>query len=332
MNPNNIKVIVTGAAGMIGNYVVRELLKFGYKVIGIDNLWRGKKKYLADIEGFDLEKDFILADLTKEIEIKSLEKIFKEKYHIIHLADIVAGIGYVFNNEHSIFRENLLINSNLISLAKKINTEKFIYVGTACSFPKHLQNGINSVLNEEMLFPAIPESSYGWSKLIGTLEMSYAFQNSKIDYCTLLLHNVYGKYCDFDEKSSQVIPSLISKTLKLNNNNKLEIWGNGEQSRSFIHAEDVAKAIRSYLEKKSLIPDIIQIGPQKGTTIKDLAEIILTLENKNNLLIYDESKPTGDFGRSCDCKLAKEYLNWEPEIELKEGLRDLYFWIKSEIK
>ena len=151
---------------MIGNYVVRELLTFGYKVIGIDNLWRGKRKYLENIKGFDLDKDFIKADLTKESDIKILKNQLNDEYYFIHLADVVAGIGYVFGNEHSIFRENILINSNTIALAKEINIKKFLYVGTACSFPKHLQNGIDSILSENMLFPAIPESSYGWSKLM----------------------------------------------------------------------------------------------------------------------------------------------------------------------
>ena len=134
-----MKVIVTGAAGMIGSYLIRDLIKNNYKVVAIDNLWRGKKRYLENINGFDIDREFILADLSKNSDIKFLEKELKEEYILIHLADIVAGIGYVFNNEHSIFRENLLINSNTISLARKLNVTNFLYVGTACSFPKHLQ-------------------------------------------------------------------------------------------------------------------------------------------------------------------------------------------------
>ena len=136
---------------------------------------------------------------------------------IVHLADIVAGIGYVFNNEHSIFRENLLINSNTISLARKLNIKKFIYVGTACSYPKHLQNGLNSIMREDMLFPAIPESSYGWSKLMGEYEAELAYNSGLIDIEILRLHNVYGSPAELDPSKSQVIPALCRKAIEQKN-------------------------------------------------------------------------------------------------------------------
>ena len=135
-----MKIIITGIAGMIGSYVTRELVAQGHQVVGIDNLWRGKLTYIENISGFDISKDFYELDLSSVKDIDAILKIFEGADCIIHLADIVAGIGYVFNNEYSVFRQNLLINSNVISLASKIKVKKFLYVGTACSFPMQLQN------------------------------------------------------------------------------------------------------------------------------------------------------------------------------------------------
>ena len=325
-----MKIIITGIAGMIGSYVTRELVAQGHQVVGIDNLWRGKLTYIENISGFEISKDFYELDLSSVKDIDAILKIFEGADCIIHLADIVAGIGYVFNNEYSVFRQNLLINSNVISLASKIKVKKFLYVGTACSFPMQLQNGIDSILDETMLFPANPESSYGWSKLLGTLEMEYAFKDTDTKFCTFILHNVYGRFTDCESKSSQVIPSLISKTLKLKKHDKLLVWGNGEQSRSFIHAEDVAKGIKEWVLNKQLLPDIIQIGPEKATKISELALLILEVCGKDNNIQFDSTMPTGDFGRSCDFSIAKKFLKWEPNIKLKDGLKDLVEWIKNQ--
>ena len=200
---DNKKILITGGAGMIGSHLVSLLSKSGYKCIVIDNLWRGKKKYLENIRNFDISRDFIYADL-EEISLKEFQDL-GEIDSIIHLADIVAGINYVFNNEAEIFRKNNIINSKIINFASNIKLDKFLYVGTACSFPKQLQVGSDSILKEQDLFPAEPESAYGWSKLIGTLEMRYNFKNKDINSSTLFLHNVYGPHCDYSKSKSQVI-------------------------------------------------------------------------------------------------------------------------------
>ena len=324
-----MKIVITGIAGMIGSYLTRKLITEGHHIIGIDNLWRGKLSNLENISGFDISRDFYRLDLADNNNISRVLEVINNADCIIHLADIVAGIGYVFNNEYSIFRQNLLINSNMISLALKIKVDKFLYVGTACSYPLHLQNGIDSILNEEMLFPANPESSYGWSKLMGTLEMQYAFKKTNTKYCTLMLHNVYGKYTDCESKSSQVIPSLISRTLRLHEDENLRVWGNGEQSRSFVHADDVSNAIKSWIDSNEELPEVIQIGSQNGTKISELAKLILKACKRKNKIQYDNDMPTGDFGRSCDFTIAKRFLDWEPNVSLMDGLKDLAEWIKQ---
>ena len=201
---------------MIGSNLVKRLVKEGHNVFVIDNLWRGKIEYLNDDNGspvIDIEKNFSQSDLSLPGE---WEAIIPSVDYVVHLADIVAGIDYVFNNQGSVFRINNAINSNVFTAVRKAGKDKIkglIYVGTVCSFPLTRQSSFEAVpLREEELFPAEPESAYGWSKLVGQLEIGYLEQETGIPCCTLMLHNVYGSPCDYGIRS-QVIPALIRKAV-----------------------------------------------------------------------------------------------------------------------
>ena len=164
------KILVTGGCGMIGSNLVKRLVKDGHEVFVIDNLWRGKLEYLNDVNGkpvIDLETHYQNRDLAVPGQADAL--VFSVDY-VVHLADIVAGIDYVFGNQGELFRVNNLINTNVFNSIRKAGNERIkglIYVGTACSFPLTRQNSLEVVpLKEEELFPALPESAYGWSKLM----------------------------------------------------------------------------------------------------------------------------------------------------------------------
>lgn len=164
-------VLVTGGAGMIGSNLVKHLRTRGHRVLVADNLWRGRKENLLDARGrpvIDFRRDFYRIDLR---EAGSLNRIRIRPDVVVHLADIVAGIGYVFRNEGQIFRDNLLINTHTFAWVRKTRPRVLVYVGTACSFPKELQMSARArALREHQLYPAHPESAYGWSKLMGTYE------------------------------------------------------------------------------------------------------------------------------------------------------------------
>ncbi|MFO7669626.1 MAG: NAD-dependent epimerase/dehydratase family protein [Bacteroidales bacterium] len=326
------KIIVTGGAGMIGSNLVRKLLELNHEVKVIDNLWRGKLEYLLDPltkkHIIDLEKDFYNIDLSREIiDIGP----FKGTDYIIHLADIVAGIGYVFNNQSNLFRQNILINSNTIELARRLDIKGFIYAGTACSFPAELQNSFEySLLKEDELYPANPESSYGWSKLMGVYETDLLGSESGIKVLSLLFHNVYGAPCDYSEEKSQVIPALIRKAIKYPEN-EFVVWGSGKQGRAFLHIDDVVNAIILGLQK-GLGKGYIQIGPDYSTTISELATEIVGISGKEIKIVYDTTKPEGDKARAANYSLAKEVLGWEPQVELRDGLARTYVWVEQMIK
>lgn len=324
-------ILITGGAGMIGSNLVKGLVKDGNKVVVVDNLWRGKLEYLND-EGnkpvINLQKDFFNIDLAKEeIPVEILEKVD----YVYHLADIVAGIDYVFKNQSCIFRQNLLINSNVINSVRQIKNKLkgFIYVGTACSFPLTRQNSLDVIpLKEEELYPAMPESSYGWSKLMGQYETELLESEDGIPVSILMFHNVYGSPCDFDVRS-QVIPALIRKAINYPKEG-FNVWGSGKQGRAFVHVDDVVDAL-ILTKEKGLGKGVIQIGPNVCTSIREIAETIVRISNKNIEIKYDLTKPEGDKARSADFTKAKNILGWYPQVSLEQGLQKQYLWISDKI-
>ncbi len=326
------KVIVTGGAGMIGSNLVKRLVSQGHRVIVIDNLWRGKLKNLNDNNGvpvIDMENDFFNIDLTSNSD--DFTHIFEGADYIYHLADIVAGIDYVFNNEGSVFRNNLLINSNIINTVKRFPPKGFIYAGTACSFPAHLQNeNLPRQLKESDQYPAAPESAYGWSKLMGEYEALLMEKETGIPVCVISIHNVYGPQCDFSERRSQVIPSLIRKAIQYPDK-PFTVWGDGNQSRAFVHIKDTVEAFIA-AKDKGLGHGVIQIGPDKPTPIKEIADIVVHISNKSIDVEYDTSNLVGDRGRCADFTKATKILGWKPKIALKNGIEELYAWIEKQIE
>jgi len=326
------KILVTGGAGMIGSNLVKELVKNGDEVFVIDNLWRGKLEYLNDNEGnpiIPLDTHFFNFDL---LQPDIADAIMSGIEYVIHLADIVAGIDYVFNNQGELFRQNILINSNMITTVRKFHKtiKGFIYVGTACSFPLTRQNSLEVIpLREEELYPALPESAYGWSKLMGQYETELLGNETGIATCVLMFHNVYGSPCDFRERS-QVIPALIRKAINYPEED-FQVWGSGEQGRAFIHVDDIVSALCLALEK-GFEKGIIQIGPSVCTSIKEIAETIVEISGKNISITYDTTRPEGDKARSADYSKAKKILGWEPKIPLQEGLKRQYTWIEQQIR
>lgn len=318
---------------MIGSNLVKRLVKEGHDVYVMDNLWRGKIDYLNDEGGkpvIDLNTHFYLVDIAKG---DGMDDIVSRMDYVIHLADIVAGIGYVFNNQGELFRQNNLINTNLFHSVRKAGKERIkglIYVGTACSYPLTRQNSLDVIpLREEELYPAMPESAYGWSKLIGQLEIEYLEKETGIPCCTLQFHNVYGSPCDYGD-CSQVIPALIRKAVNYPDE-PFDVWGSGEQGRAFIHVSDIVEALCMALVK-GWGHGWIQIGPSECTSIKSVAEEIIKISGKDIKPFYDTTKPEGDKARCADYSKAKAVLGWEPKIRLEDGLREQYEWVKNQIE
>jgi nucleoside-diphosphate-sugar epimerase len=323
-------ILVTGGAGMIGSNLVKRLAGQGHRVVVVDNLWRGRKKYLEDAQGrpvIDMAHDFHARDLAVP---NALGDLLDGVSIVYHLADIVAGIGYVFSNEGAIFRQNLLINSNVVAACRDAGLEGFIYVGTACSFPAHLQRGVEAApLRECDQYPAAPESAYGWSKLMGEYEALLMETEARVPVSVLSLHNVYGAPCDFGPERSQVIPSLVRKAINFPDE-PFVVWGTGGQGRAFVHVDDVVDALVA-ARTRGLGKGVIQIGPDRCTSIREIAETVVSVSGKDIEIVYDTTKPEGDKGRCADYAKAREVFGWRPRRSLRAGLEQLYGWMADRI-
>ena len=320
-----MRVLVTGGAGLIGSNLVHRLIGQGIETIVVDNLWRGKEENLMDkgVPILDFDQEFFKYDLTN---YKSCLELTRGIDVVIHLADVVAGIKFVFSNQLFVYRNNIMINSNMLNAAIEHNVHKYIYVGTACSYPMDKQNVLDlPPLVEEDAYPANPESAYGWSKLMGEYECELAQKESKIETAVLRLHNVYGPRCDTRPETSQVIPALCKKAIDYPQQ-EFVVWGSGTQKRAFLYVDDVVDAITMAIES-GMGMGVIQIGPSKSHSISDIASRIVKLSAKDIEIKYDLSRPEGDKDRSADCAKAKEILGWQQRVLLEEGLKKTYQWL-----
>lgn len=324
------KILVTGGAGMIGSTLVENLVRKGAIVTVADNLWRGKIENLI-IDGkplINFDEKILKIDLTK---YDNCIKATVGQEIVYHLADVVAGINYVFGNQLSLFHANVLMNTNMIHASIAAKVKKFVYVGTACSFPLEKQNKLNApLLKEDDTYPANPESSYGWSKLMGEYECELAQKEDLLDVGILRLHNVYGPKSEISPETSQVIPALIRKALNYPHE-KFIVWGSGNQRRAFVHTDDVVDALTSILEK-GMGKGVIQIGPDKSISIKEIAEHIIQISGKDIPIEFDTSKMEGDVDRAADWSKAKKILGWKPRTDIVTGLEKTFEWCQKHFK
>lgn len=325
-------ILVTGGAGFIGSWFVEALARLGAKVYVVDNLWRGSlenfKKYDSSSWISDSEQ-FLLGDL-REYPV-ALSACLKAKPDIVfHLADIVAGIDFVFANEPFLYRANVLINTNMYTAIEEAGIKNLVYLGTACSYPKGLQEKPGGVpLVESQVYPADPESAYGWSKLLGEYEAELLARYANLNVGILRLHNVYGPRAILSKKRSQVIPSLIRKAIR-HPEEEFVVWGSGRQARDFVFVGDVIDAmLRLPLKGMGMGP--IQIGTAKETTVAELASIIVNIAGKPIDITFDTSKPEGDGGRSGNYDKAKKILGWDVFTPLRSGLEQTYLWAHDQI-
>lgn len=325
------RILVTGGAGMIGSNLVRRLAGAGARVTVVDDFSRGHLDNLRDDGGgFVIDPDRDLRKLDLAVP-GVLDPLLADVDYVFHLADIVAGIGFVFSHQRAIFRRNVLINSNVVaSVGGFPRLRGYIYVGTACSFPAGRQSGPDAApLREEELYPASPESAYGWSKLMGQYEAELLQKETGIPVALPMLHNVYGTPCDFSHERSQVLPALARRAAEWPKV-AFTVWGSGRQGRAFVHVDDIVDGLVATMEH-GLGQGPIQLGPDTCTTIREAAETVVRVSGKPIEIVYDPSKPEGDRGRCADYAKARALLGWQPRVAFEDGMAELYEWIERRL-
>ena len=314
-----MKSLVLGGGGFIGQHLVDRLKEIGHHVTVVDlrrNPFAGSK---AD--------QFIEADLRDYDTLKSLEGDFD---WIFQLAADMGGAGYVFTGEHDadIMHNSAQINLNVLNRFKDSKSVLF-YASSACIYPEENQmDPLKPNCAEDSAYPANPDSEYGWEKLFSErLYQSYA-RNYGTDIRIARFHNVYGSLADYDNGKEKAPAALSRKIAKASNGNAVEIWGDGNQTRSFLYITDCVDGIIALM--KSGYKEPINIGSEEMISINELASMLINFSGKN-LSIHNIEGPRGVAGRCSENSLCRKHLHWEPQISLKEGMEKLYSWINEQV-
>ena len=297
----NKRVLVTGAAGFIGSNLVENLINEGSDLVLIDNLERGKIEYL----GNSLDK----AELhTEDLRNKQFcENTIKNVDIVIHLASKVGGIGFYTSNPYEVMDTNMQIDSNVLNAVIKNKIKYYFYASSAHVYPIELQGVADSpLIKEDHAYPANPELTYGWAKLIAEKQILAAcVENPELNVAIARYIGIYGKNQDYKLETGSVIPVFSNRAIN-HPAIPFSVWGTGKETRSYCYIDDAVA----------------------GTNI---ANLVIDISEKNIEVEYDTTKETLIWGQWCDCSKIKAEIGWEAQTTLSEGLRCVYEDIKRRL-
>jgi GDP-D-mannose 3',5'-epimerase len=321
-----MKILVTGAGGFIGGYLVKDLLKQGHEVISADikktedwyQVFKKSENYVADMRLRDNAYN-----LTKEVD------------RIYNLACNMGGMGFIENNK-ALCMENVLIQTHLMMAARDNGVKEVLYSSTACVYPAAIQSEVkdelSQALKESDVFPANPDDGYGWEKLFSELITHYFCEDFNIDSRVCRYHNVYGPNGTWKggrEKAPAAICRKVAEAV-ISGNHEIEIWGDGEQTRSFMYIDDCITGMNLMWEKGDSRP--LNLGSDEMVSINQLVDITEEIAGIKLNRRYNLDAPQGVRGRNSDNNMINKVLNWSPSIGLKYGIGITYEWIYDQVK
>ena len=309
--------LVLGAGGFIGSHLVRRLKEEGYWVRGVDLKSPEFSRTAAD--------DFYLKDLRY---VNNVDYVFNRGFdEVYQLAADMGGAGYIFTGEHDadIISNDALINLHVARRAVEVGAGKIFYSSSACMYPEHNQMDPNNPnCAEHSAYPANPDSEYGWEKLFSERMYLSFHRNYGLDMRIARFHNVFGPEGAWNDGREKAPAALCRKVAMAKNGEEIEVWGDGEQTRSFLFIDECLLGVRKLMDSDCLEP--INIGSEEMLTINSLARLIINISDKA-LTIKHIKGPLGVRGRCSDNKLIREKLHWAPTRSLQEGLIVTYDWI-----
>jgi GDP-D-mannose 3',5'-epimerase len=315
------KVLVTGAGGFIGHHLVSYLKSFGYWVRGVDI------KY-PDYGATDAD-EFELLDLRRWENCLRATKGVEEVYA---LAADMGGMGFISAHHAQILHNNSLINIHTLDAARENGIKRYLYTSSACIYPEYKQTDTNVVpLKEEDAYPAQPQDAYGWEKLIAERLCAHYREDYGMATRIVRFHNIFGPWGTWDGGREKAPAAMCRKIAiaKLTGKHEIEIWGDGEQTRSFCLIDDCVKGI--YKLMRSNYAEPLNLGQDRMVSINQLADMIAEIAGIP-IVKKHVPGPQGVRGRNSDNTRLREVLGWEPEISLEEGLKRTYFWIEEQVR
>lgn len=320
---NNQKAVVCGAGGFIGGHLVKGLLKRGVQVVRAVDI-----KPLED--WFQVEDD--VENVSLDLSEKASCSTAVEGMDLVYqLAADMGGMGFIENNKLSCML-NVLTSTHMVSAAKDAGVERFFYASSACVYNATRQTRADvSALKESDAYPALPEDGYGWEKLFSERMCHHFDEESNLTCRVARYHNVYGPNGTWTGGREKAPAAICRKVIeaKMSGIPDIHIWGDGQQTRSFMYIDDCIQGTE--LIMNSDIDEPINLGSSETVTINGLVDIVEEIAGVRLKRIYHLDAPRGVMGRNSDNSLIMQRLGWEPSIRLRDGLERTYRWIEKEM-
>tara|TARA_R110000787_G_scaffold258042_1_gene363235 strand:+ start:1862 stop:2851 length:990 start_codon:yes stop_codon:yes gene_type:complete len=325
----NKRALVLGAGGFIGNHLVNRLKKEGYWVRGVDIKQPEYQTYsnadefmIGDLKETSIIGRAFFGPLQSTLEEPGFDEVYQ-------LAADMGGAGYIFSGENdaNVMHNSALINLNVAHAAVQFKAQKIFYSSSACMYPEHNQlDPDNPNCEESSAYPAAPDSEYGWEKLFSErLYLAYS-RNYGLNVRIARFHNIFGPLGTWTGGKEKAPAAICRKVIEADK--EIEIWGSGEQTRSFLYIDECVEGVRRLMESDFTGP--VNIGSDEMVTINQLVDIACSVEGKKITKKHIDG-PLGVAGRNSDNKLIKDKINWAPDYPLNKGIQETYKWIKEQI-
>jgi nucleoside-diphosphate-sugar epimerase len=318
-----MNILVAGAGGFIGGHLVSRLISEGHQVRAVD------KKALGDWYQIHSKAENLVLDLSLKSEAyqstKNVEWVF-------NLAADMGGMGFIEANK-ALCMLSSLINTHLLMGSVENKVKRYFFSSSACVYASwHQQTSVDIALKEDDAYPADPEDGYGWEKLFGERMCRHFSEDFGLEVRIARYHNVYGPHGTYDGGREKAPAAACRKVHELATGaaNKIQIWGDGNQVRSFTYITDCIDGTLKLMNSEYSMP--LNIGSAESITIQQLYDIALKAADVSQAEFeYDFTAPQGVRGRSSENTLCKETLGWAPSVTIDEGIRLTYAWISQEL-
>ena len=316
------KILVAGAGGFIGGHLVKSLADKGFDVKAVD------VKPLSNWYQVDKRSQNIVSDLS---ELANCRTQLDSADIVYNLAADMGGMGFIETHKAECML-SVLINTHLLLAAKEKNVSRFFFASSACVYSAHKQTKTDVIpLKEEDAYPAMPEDGYGWEKLFSERMCRHFYEDFSLETRVARFHNVYGPKGTYDGGREKAPAAVCRKVAlaKISGNHKINIWGDGEQTRSFMYIDDCIKGTEIILNESHIDP--VNLGSEEMVSINQLVDIVEGIADVKLEREFDLSAPQGVRGRSSDNSMLRNVYGWEPSISLSTGLEMTFQWIYDEI-